>query len=151
MNATKFNTQPVFVGKLIEAEVKRQGLSGARLAKAAGCSDANMYNIFKRPEIGVNMLLGLSRLLGHNFFRDLADLIDAKEQADVDADANSAASVWTDEHIETYCKRLGVKDDGKRDKIYKIAFYSYYVGWLDCHIDHVRKVLGKSNTENKEE
>jgi len=61
----------VHIGKLIEAELDRQHLTRAWLAKAIFCT---------RPYINTDSLALISDALKHNFFADMADDYEKKNQ-----------------------------------------------------------------------
>lgn len=46
------------------------------------CDRRNAYYIFERPTIDTGLLLKISEVLNHNFFRDLADDFDKTKQDD---------------------------------------------------------------------
>ena len=60
----------VHVGKMIEAELDRQGRSVAWLAKEIYCEKSNIYKMFKRKSIDLLQLIHISEVLQHNFLRD---------------------------------------------------------------------------------
>lgn len=61
------------IGELIKKEVDRQDLSVPDFANKISCNRNNAYHIFKRSDIGVELLEHISRKLKYNFFKDLAD------------------------------------------------------------------------------
>ena len=72
------------IGKLIEDEVRKQGWVISDFADAICCCRTNVYDIFNRSKMDVAQLEMISRVLKHNFFRDLADnpeLADANNPA----------------------------------------------------------------------
>ena len=62
----------IHIGKLIERELRRQERSVSWFARNLYCERSNVYDIFKRRSIDTELLLRISRLLGHNFFEDYA-------------------------------------------------------------------------------
>ena len=58
----------IHIGQLIKEELSQQGRSASWFAKQHCCDRSNSYAIFKRQSIDSNMLLRISRILGHNFF-----------------------------------------------------------------------------------
>jgi len=62
----------VHIGKLIEAELDRQHLTRAWLAKAIFCTQPNINKILTRPYINTDSLALISDALKHNFFADIA-------------------------------------------------------------------------------
>lgn len=62
------------LGELIEKEVRRQNISITDFADRICCQRGNVYDIFKRGDkIDAAQLTLISRVLKHNFFKDLAE------------------------------------------------------------------------------
>ena len=59
------------IGKLIEEEVKRQGLTPNQFAGLISTSRSNVYNYFKRDNIDLEMLARISKALHRNFFVEM--------------------------------------------------------------------------------
>jgi len=59
----------IHIGKLIEAELRRQERTVSWFARNLYCERTNIYDIFKRRSIDTGMLLRISVVLHHNFFR----------------------------------------------------------------------------------
>ena len=66
----------IHIGHLIKTEFERQGRRAMWLASELNCNRANVYNIFNRDNIDIAMLIKISKVLQHNFFQDIANLID---------------------------------------------------------------------------
>ena len=62
-------TEELHIGKLIKAELARQGRSITWLAKQLGCTRQNAYKILNRKWIYTDLLLKISDLLDYDFFR----------------------------------------------------------------------------------
>ncbi|MBR5084647.1 MAG: helix-turn-helix transcriptional regulator [Prevotella sp.] len=60
------------IGKLIEEEVKRQGLSADQFAGMINTSRTNVYHIFGRENIDMELLARISKALSRNFFTEMA-------------------------------------------------------------------------------
>ncbi|MCM1151549.1 MAG: XRE family transcriptional regulator [Alistipes sp.] len=58
----------IHIGKLIEAEFRRQERTVSWFARNLYCERTNIYDIFKRRSIDTEMLLRISLVLRHNFF-----------------------------------------------------------------------------------
>lgn len=56
------------IGRLIEAELRRQQRSVSWLGRQINCDRRNVYNIFTRRSIDTEMLLKISRALRVDFF-----------------------------------------------------------------------------------
>ncbi len=57
------------IGKIIEAEVRKQRCSITWLSQELYCDRTNVYSIFKRASIDTKLLLRLSMLLKCDFFK----------------------------------------------------------------------------------
>ena len=73
------NEEP-HIGKLIKAELARQGRSITWLAKQLGCIRQNAYKIFNRKWIYTDLLLKISDLLDYDFFKCFSDYRNVKKQ-----------------------------------------------------------------------
>lgn len=72
----------IHIGQLIEAELRRQERTVAWFARNLPCERTNVYDIFKRRSIDTELLLRISRLLQHDFFRYYtADAADRQENS----------------------------------------------------------------------
>lgn len=75
------------IGKLIEHEVRKQGIPIKKFAEMIYCQRNNAYNLFGRSKIDIILLKRICEALNHNFFQDLADdlsLIDEVGDAEKD-------------------------------------------------------------------
>ncbi|MBQ3655356.1 MAG: XRE family transcriptional regulator [Bacteroidales bacterium] len=70
----------IHIGKMIKAEFKRQGRTVKWLTEQLHCNRSNIYNIFNRKNIDVEMLIKLSIVLKHNFLLDIAPLAEEREK-----------------------------------------------------------------------
>ncbi len=62
-----------YIGEQIENEVRKQEWDITKFAEAICCQRNNVYNIFKRNNIDIQLLAKISKVLNHNYFKDLAD------------------------------------------------------------------------------
>jgi len=67
----------IHIGKLIEEELRRQQRTVSWFARNLYCERTNVYDIFKRRSIDTAMLLRISVVLHHNFFRYYLDEAEA--------------------------------------------------------------------------
>lgn len=58
------------IGAVIKAVVKEQGRTNAWLARQIGRTPNHIYKLYNGSSITVDMLIKISKLLGHNFFED---------------------------------------------------------------------------------
>lgn len=66
----------IFIGKLIEEELRNQDRSVVWLADKLNCNRTNVYKIFRRPSIDTELLLRISNILKRNFFDSYTDRLD---------------------------------------------------------------------------
>lgn len=69
VRAFSWNSGMIHIGKLIEAELRRQERPVSWFARKLYCERTNVYDIFKRRSIDTEMLLRISIVLQHDFFR----------------------------------------------------------------------------------
>lgn len=72
------------IGSLINDEVRRQQIPITKFAEMIKCERNNVYNIFKRNTIDIQLLQRISIVLKHNFFEDLAKDIDLARPVPID-------------------------------------------------------------------
>ena len=58
----------IFIGKLIEEELRSQDRSVVWFANKLRCNRTNVYKIFHRASIDTELLLRISNVLKRNFF-----------------------------------------------------------------------------------
>ena len=61
------------IGGQIEAILRKQGKSAAWLATQIPCERTNVYNIFRRKSVDARLLMKISQILEHDFFKDLSE------------------------------------------------------------------------------
>lgn len=66
----------IFIGKLIEEELRNQERSVVWLAGKLSCNRTNVYKIFNRTSIDTELLLQISNVLKRNFFDCYTDRLD---------------------------------------------------------------------------
>lgn len=74
----KKNNEPIPVtelhlGKLLKAELERQGRTAVWLAKQVNCTPENIYKAFRAQWLTMPLLFRISRALGHDFFKDCSE------------------------------------------------------------------------------
>jgi hypothetical protein len=72
----------IHIGQLIKDEFDLQGRRATWLAAELNCNRSNVYSIFQRENIDVEMLIRISRVMGHNFLRDITPLADCPNLLD---------------------------------------------------------------------
>lgn len=61
------------IGKRIRNIVEMKGRSAAWLAEQIPCERSNVYNIFRRESIGIDLLYSISTILDYDFFAELSE------------------------------------------------------------------------------
>lgn len=72
------------IGSLIKDEVNAQHIPITKFAKMINCERGNVYDIFKRNTIDIQLLQRISIVLKHNYFEDLAKDIDLARPVPID-------------------------------------------------------------------
>ncbi len=72
----------IHIGHLIKEVFGRQGRRATWLAAELNCNRSNVYSIFQRDNIDVEMLIKISQALDHNFLRDIAPWADYPKSLD---------------------------------------------------------------------
>ena len=68
------------IGQRIKSVLLSQGHTALWLAERLGCERTNVYDIFKRGDINVNLLIRISIALEHDFFAELSAETFGKEK-----------------------------------------------------------------------
>lgn len=58
----------IFIGKIIEEELRNQERSVVWLSRKLNCNRTNVYKIFHRASIDTELLLKISNILNRDFF-----------------------------------------------------------------------------------
>ena len=107
------------IGQLIEDEVRKQQRSITAFADEICCKRSNVYNIFKRNNIDIQLLAKISEVLQHNYFQDLAknpELADIpKEMTEKEAENQKAVAQFFDV-MPKILSRLGMSSRITFDK-----------------------------------
>jgi hypothetical protein len=61
----------IHIGKLVQTFVKENHINSAELARNVGKTKQNIYDLYKRDDVEVKLLLSISEALNHNFFEDI--------------------------------------------------------------------------------
>lgn len=94
MKSTKSKT----IGDLINEEVRRQKMPVTKFAKEINCQRNNVYDIFNRSNVDIDLLKRISKVLGVNFFQKIADDLDlvCEEAENVNQQEQKAVSQFLD-------------------------------------------------------
>lgn len=60
----------IHIGNLVKSVFNESGMTVSELARQLSCERTNIYTIFKRRTVDVELLAKLSEILNHNFFDD---------------------------------------------------------------------------------
>ena len=69
----------IHVGRMIEAELRRQDRTVSWLARSICHERSSIYKIFSRKSVDVYLLLRISILLNHDFFLDISSAINSRK------------------------------------------------------------------------
>ena len=68
------------IGQHIKEVMRRQGVTATQLASDICCTRPHMHKIFRKDNLDIALLWRISEALGHDFFHDLSEEYQAKEQ-----------------------------------------------------------------------
>ena len=68
----------IFIGEEIKKVVKERQVTVSWLSRELGCHRTNIYRIFTSKSIDTDILLRLSIILNHDFFRHYTDAVGQK-------------------------------------------------------------------------
>lgn len=68
-------SQPIIIGRIIEAELRSQGRSVAWLSRELNCNRRNIYSIFERRYIDTDLLFRISIALRRDFFSFYSEML----------------------------------------------------------------------------
>lgn len=88
----------IHIGKLVQDFVKQNHINSAELARKIGKTRQNIYDLYKRDDVEVKLLLAISEALNHNFFNDICT---QKSEVEVSIDSVfDALKQIVSEHIQ---------------------------------------------------
>jgi hypothetical protein len=61
-------------GEIVERAVRESGIPISKVAKRMGKSRKWMYNSFANPQLSIDYILGIGKIIGHDFSKDLDDI-----------------------------------------------------------------------------
>lgn len=64
-------TEEIHIGQLVKAAVRERRIKDVEFARMIGRSKQNVYDMYKRNDMEVKLLLTCSKALQHNFFEDI--------------------------------------------------------------------------------
>ncbi|MBQ0063873.1 MAG: helix-turn-helix transcriptional regulator [Prevotella sp.] len=61
------------IGHLIHSVVEEKNITIVEFSRQLSCSRTNVYKIFERSSIDTSTLQRISKILEHDFFKDISD------------------------------------------------------------------------------
>ena len=81
----KESTQGNFhLGRLIKAELKKEGRTALWLAEQVHCTPENIYKTFRQEWVSIRLLFSISRALGHDFFKDCSEYFQKTKHQEIE-------------------------------------------------------------------
>lgn len=106
------NTDNVHFGQLVKAVFEESGMTVSELARQLHCERTNVYAIFKRHTIDVELLANLSKILNHNFLDDAMSLYGLTATFSPKLDICIGFEDFTAEKVERLLKLLSEFKEG---------------------------------------
>ena len=69
------DNQTIHLGNMIKRELKAQGRSVSWLARTINMERSSIYKIFERNSLDVGLLIRISIVMDHDFFKDISQKI----------------------------------------------------------------------------
>lgn len=69
------------IGQLIKQELARQERTVTWFARKLSCHRTNVYDIFTRGNIDLELLIRISKVLNHNFLKDISDDLERNNES----------------------------------------------------------------------
>ena len=69
---TQMENQTIHLGNMIKKELKAQGRSVSWLARTIHMERSSIYKIFDRDSLDVGLLIRISVVMDHDFFKDIS-------------------------------------------------------------------------------
>ena len=63
--------EKIHIGALVKQFVKENNINASELARELGKTRQNLYDLYKRDDVGVKELLPISKVLNHDFLLDI--------------------------------------------------------------------------------
>ena len=94
------------IGHMVKSVFDESGLSVAEFARKIHCERTNVYKIFNRQSIDVEILVKISEALEHNFLADVMKHYGLSAKYSTNLSFNIALDDLTDENIISVSKFL---------------------------------------------
>lgn len=97
----------IHIGQLIKEEVARQGLTIDQFASLINTSRSNVYGIFDRLTVNLELLTRISKVLHRNFLEEMA------QQMQLELGESPEESAMVSYKLKSMIRSLGIDDDGE--------------------------------------
>ena len=94
------------IGQLVKAVFDKSGMSVAEFARQINCERTNVYTIFRRRTIDVELLVRISYILNHNFLDDIMQLTGLRAKFSPSLHLNISFDNRTAEETKKVMKQL---------------------------------------------
>lgn len=102
-----------YIGQLIEEEVRKQNLIIEKFADDIHTTRANVYDIFKRKDINLGLLMMISKVLGRNFIKEIdlnPDILDPDDPEIIRQLEEDKAVIQLLDVFPKAMRNLGIED-----------------------------------------
>ena len=94
-------------GEIIRKSVIDSGYSITKLAEKLGKSRRTLYNIFENPDVTMDLILEIGRIINHDFAKEIKDLKKYSQGVPIAIESEPVygADFWKDKYyrlLETY-------------------------------------------------
>ena len=72
-------TEAFHLGKLIKAELARQGRTATWLAKQVHCTPENIYKVYRQQWVTMPLLFEISKALDYDFFKVCSEYLEREK------------------------------------------------------------------------
>lgn len=93
-------------GEIIESAVRKSGISITEVARRLGKSRRHLYNIFEDPNVSIDVILQIGKIIHHDFSSEIYDIqkLSSEEHIYNDKDQNysnsNQAEYWKNKYLE---------------------------------------------------
>jgi len=94
------------IGHMVKSIFDKSGLSVAEFARRIHCERTNVYKIFNRRTIDVEMLVAISEALEHNFLEDVMKYYGLEVKHCTNLSLNITLEDLTEENVDSISKLL---------------------------------------------
>lgn len=94
------------IGQLVKAVFDKSGMSVAEFARQINCERTNVYTIFRRRTIDVELLVKISYILEHNFLDDVMQLTGLRAKFSPSLNLNISFDNRTADETQNVMKQL---------------------------------------------